>query len=830
MESVINSIAKVSILDCPYCIDKEFDYLIPEGLKNAVVPGVFVLVPFGGANSRRIGLVHSLAQQTSTYRIKPIIEVIESMWPLCDESIRLCEFVRERCFCSTGTALKAVMPQSVMPNAQFKYIAVKNEHSDSILQKLNDAAKVVYSFILLNKDVTDAKLIAEYGEDAIDVVKALIKLQLAEKVSYVGSTKDKLEKYIRLPSLNSEDEERLSGGSYGNSPKQQQLAELLLEYGELSQSEILDRLSVTASVINSMEKKGLVISEKRAVVRSPFEELYEEDINKSEVSLSSAQQSAYGELEAIYEKGTAGCALLHGITGSGKTMVMKKLIDRVIADKKTVIMLLPEIALTPQAVRIFIGYYGRRVAVFHSGLSIGERHDAWRSVQNGEIDLIIGTRSAVFAPIKDLGLIIIDEEQESSYKSDISPKYHARDIARFRCAYNGCMLLLASATPSVESYYKAKNGIYSLVKLKERYGNAVLPDTMISDMRYCAVEGSEMIGKHLQSELALRLQNKEKSVLFLNRRGYRVFMSCRNCGETVMCPRCSVSLTLHRTKGNGGNIHRLVCHYCGYSVSPPKLCPSCQSEALKYFGLGTQKIEDELEDLFPHSEIVRMDADTTVGKMAHKKIIDKFSDEGADMLVGTQMVTKGHDFKNVTLVGILSADMSLHSDDFRAGERTFSLITQCAGRAGRSGKKGLAIIQTYTPNHPVIKFAASQDYESFYKNEIAIRKEMVFPPFCDFAVFSLSGPFEKDLMQTAQQLRAAIEKTKGDCFPSAALIVFGPFEAGVYKINNSYRLKIVIKCKNNKMTRDLFSQVLKEFTKKLPKGINIGIDLNPSNV
>lgn len=825
MDLELRRIAKVSILDCPYSVDREFDYEIPLPLKASVLPGVFVLVPFGSGNKRMIGLVHSVAECTVKFKTKPILEVVSSMPALSDESLKMCEFVSDRCFCTVGTALKAVMPSSVMPNAELKYVIVSK---DSVkVDGLNEKSKALLAFIASGKDVTDAKLVSEFGEEATDAAKALIKLGICEKVSVSGKSGDKLEKYIRL----SDEYSGCSEEEFSSlSPKQSLLAGCLSEYGELSQNDVLARLPITSSVISSMEKKGIVTVQKRAVMRNPFSELYEESKNPKSVELSEAQKKAFDKIAELYDSHEAKAALLFGITGSGKTMVMKKLIDHVIADGRKVIMLLPEIALTPQAVKIFISFYGKRVAVFHSALSIGERHDAWKAVEDGKIDLVIGTRSAIFTPIENLGLIIIDEEQESSYKSDIAPKYHAKDIARFRCAYNKATLVLASATPSVESYYKAEKGDYTLVKLTERYGSAVLPDTMIADMRYFGHDGSEFISRQLLSELSARIERREKSVLFLNRRGYHVYMSCRKCGETVMCPNCSVSLTLHRKRYGGGYSDKLMCHYCGYTVSPPKLCPTCSSDALKYFGLGTQKIEDEIANVLPEAVTVRMDADTTVGKMSHKKIIDEFAKDETDILVGTQMVTKGHDFKDVTLVGIISADMSLHSDDFRANERTFSLITQCAGRAGRAGKKGLAIIQTFSPEHPVIKFAARQDYESFYKNEIAIRKEMIFPPFCDFAVFNLHSPVERELLCAATELRKLFDTVKSDGFSDVGVIIFGPFEAGIYKLNNSFRVKIAVKCKNNKLTREYFSEILHRFLKNAPKTVNVGIDINPSNI
>lgn len=813
--------AKVSILDCPYSVDKQFDYAIPEPLKQIVKPGMLVLVPFGASNKRMIALVHSLHDKTSAKRIKLILEVINPETMLSDEALRLCEFVSERCFCTVGTAYKTVMPSYASAMAELIYEVVEKDGYEKLV---NDKTKAVLAFMSEGSTVTDAMLEAEFGDEAKTAVGALVKLGIIRKVP-IKNTKsgDKFENYISLA-------EGFSISDTELTPKQLLLAEYLTEYGELTRSDILTKLPVTSSVINTMKRHGYIKSEKREVMRNPFSLLYEETKTPSEVSLSKAQQNAYDSLEKLFLEEKAKAALLFGITGSGKTMVMKKLIDKVIESGKQVIMLLPEIALTPQAIKIFVSFYKERVAVFHSALSIGERHDAWKAVSRGDVDLVIGTRSAIFAPTKRLGLIIIDEEQEDSYKSDIAPKYHARDIARFRCGYNNAMLLLASATPSVESYYKAEKGDYTLIKLTERYGNARLPDTMIADMRYNGYGASDILSKQLIAELAARKERNEKSVLFLNRRGFHVFMSCRACGETVMCPNCSVSLTLHKKHyRNGGVSEKLMCHYCGYTVAPPTKCPTCQKENLKYFGLGTQKVEEELENALPDMSYIRMDADTTVGKMSHKKIIDSFTD-GKDILVGTQMVTKGHDFRDVTLVGVLSADMSLHSDDYRANERTFSLITQCAGRAGRANKKGLAIIQTYSPKNAVINYAANQDYEGFYKNEIALRKEMLFPPFCDFLLVNLYSASEHDLMLGASAFKKLIEELQKEKYSDVRFILFGPFEAGIYKLNNSYRMKLILKCKNNKRTRELISEALKSFPSVAPKTVNINADMCPSNV
>lgn len=821
MDKAQKYFAEVSILDCPYSVDRRFDYLIPEPLEKTLDAGMFVLVPFGTSNKQMLGLVHLIKTKTEAKRIKPIIEIVAKEKPLSNEALKLCDFISERCFCTVGTALKAVMPSFVMPNTNLVYtLTDKNE-----ITELNEKIRLVLAYIKEKKEVTEANLIAEFGSEAKDAAKTLIKLGIIKQVAKkTNANSDKFENYIRLSDDFSNEHTNLT-------PKQLLIVEYLKEYGELSVTDVLSKLPVTSSVINTLKKNGHIVIEKREVMRNPFSSLYEENSTSPEVVLSKAQQNAFDTLKELYLDDDAKAALLFGITGSGKTMVMKKLIDVAIKDGKQAIMLLPEIALTPQAVRIFVSFYKSRVAVLHSGLSIGERHDAWKAIERGDVDLIIGTRSAIFAPTKNLGLIIIDEEQEDSYKSDIAPKYHARDIARFRCGYNNAMLLLASATPCVESYYKAQKGDYTLVKLTERFGSAILPNTLIADMRYNGYGASDIMSKQLISELCLRKEKGEKSVLFLNRRGYHVFMSCRNCGETVMCPNCSVSLTLHKKRyKNGNSSEKLMCHYCGYTILPPEKCPHCDNKALKYFGLGTQKIEDELDKALPDMSYIRMDADTTVGKMSHQKIIDTFDKEGRDILVGTQMVTKGHDFKNVTLVGVLSADMSLHSDDYRANERTFSLITQCAGRAGRKDKKGLAVIQTYSPKNPVIVAAANQDYESFYKSEIALRREMVFPPFCDFALINLYSTTEHDLMLAASAFKNLLNKLNVEKYPEVKMILFGPFEAGIYKLNNSFRMKFIIKCKNNKATRSLIAEAMKKFPSVAQKGVNVNADMCPTNV
>ncbi|MBQ8439205.1 MAG: primosomal protein N', partial [Clostridia bacterium] len=523
-------------------------------------------------------------------------------------------------------------------------------------------------------------------------------------------------------------------------------------------------------------------------------------------------------------------ALLHGVTGSGKTSVMTALIDRLLEKGRGVIVLLPEIALTPQSVSIFCARYGDRVSVIHSALSAGERYDAFCRIRRGDSDVVIGTRSAVFAPVKNLGAIIIDEEQEHTYKSDQNPKYHARDIARYRCNHHKALMLLASATPSLESYRKAKEGVYTLIRLTKRFGGAELPRVEIADMREESGKGNlSPMGEKLARELVRVTDAEEQSILFLNRRGYNHFLSCRSCGGAVTCPGCSVAMTYHTRKGTYSE-GDMVCHWCGRRMPLPKVCPTCKSEHLARMGFGTQRVEEELQALLPKAQILRMDTDTTTSKFAYDEMLSRFRSHGADVLLGTQMVTKGHDFPDVTLVGVLLADASLYLDDYRAAERTFAMLTQVIGRAGRGKKKGMAVIQTNNPDSEVIRLACAQDFDSFYEREIRLRKLLVFPPFCDIALLTLTGSDENILLRGSTMLSQSVKELAEGDYKDVELITFGPFEAPVYRVDNRYRMRMVIKCRLQKRTLSMFAELLCAFSRKVGRKLNLSIDFNPSNL
>ncbi len=604
------------------------------------------------------------------------------------------------------------------------------------------------------------------------------------------------------------------------SPAHRAILAYLAAHGETPREDLCRELNVTSAQIKALCEKGYVALRRQEELRNPYAQ-YAEARDASPIHLSRAQTAAYDQIAALYDAHTPRAALLHGVTGSGKTKIMLSLIDRVLADGRGVILMVPEIALTPQTVHIFCARYGERVAVIHSSLSAGERFDAWRRISSGQVDLVIGTRSAVFAPLKNLGLMIVDEEHEHTYKSEQDPKYHTRQICSYRAGVHNALVLLASATPSFESYYKAKKGQYTLVELKERFGGAKLPEAEIVDMREELRAGNlSPMSRTLFSALEETGERGEQAILFLNRRGYNASLQCKNCGEVLACPHCSVALTYHTTPSP-----RLMCHLCGYRAAPPRVCPSCASPHISYVGFGTQKVETELSAQLPEMRVLRMDADTTGTKQAYDTMLDGFRRGEADILLGTQMVTKGHDFPRVTLVGVLLADMGMYVNDFRASERTFSLLTQVIGRAGRAEAAGRAVIQTFSPTNEVIELAKRQDYCAFYNSEIQLREKMCFPPFCDMVQLTLTSPKEKNLFEAAKRCAdMAVAQAEGD-FSDVPLQMFGPMEAQVYKQAEQYRLRLMFKCRWNARTRELFRLLLTEAPSD--RSVTVTVDINP---
>ncbi len=599
-------------------------------------------------------------------------------------------------------------------------------------------------------------------------------------------------------------------------PRQAQVLEILIQNEFVADSDITFMTGASYAAIKSLRDKHIIRREEIEVFRLPVN--YDEIPRTTSPTLTDEQKNAVDTISAL--KGET--VLLHGVTGSGKTEVFLNCIDRVLEKGKTAIVLVPEISLTPQMVTRFASRFGKRIAVLHSALSMGERNDEYKRIKNGEADVVVGARSAIFAPLNNIGIIVVDEEHETSYKAENAPTYHAIEVASFRAKTHGANLVLASATPSVESYYKAKSGIYRLLTLTHRPTAQDLPEVSVVDMRLEMANGNRScLSQPLQRELRKNKDAKKQSILFLNRRGFSSFVSCRNCGFVIKCKNCDVSLTYHKTRST------LTCHYCGYTIKKPTTCPDCGSGYIKEFGTGTQKVEEELRELFPDFSIIRMDVDTTSGKASHESLLSRFSSEKADVLLGTQMVAKGLDFPDVTLVGVLAADQSLCVDDFRANERAFNLITQVCGRAGRGNSPGRALIQTYMPENDVISMAKQQDYLTFYQNEIEIRRQLAYPPFCDIVSVLFTSESQKGLFAYAQkiagELRRVLEKDYG-----AGFSILGPCESVITRIGGRYRQRLWVKCHLNEKAENIFAR-LREYhiRSKDAAHINMMIENNP---
>ena len=637
-----------------------------------------------------------------------------------------------------------------------------------------------------------------------------LKLMLPRGIDKVG---DKSTRMVRLVIGDEDALPKLT-------PKQKTVVHLLFDVGTASVNEVCEFCSVGEAVVKNLVKYGVCEIYDKEIYRNPYK-IYDENGSKAEINLSKQQQSAYDTYAQMLENG-GGTGLLYGVTGSGKTQVYLKLIDKAISIGKDVIVMVPEIALTPQMLSIFHKRYGKAVAVFHSGLSLGERNDEYKRADRGEAHIVIGTRSAVFAPLHNLGLVIMDEEQEHTYKSERTPRYHAKQVANYRCKYNKALLLLTSATPSVESYTASLQGKYKLCELTERYGDAKLPQVITVDMKAEAKDNKTPISNLLKDLIQQNLEQHKQSILLINRRGFNTFIACNSCGHVITCPNCSISLTYH------SNNNRLMCHYCGYSKPLDNICPECGENSVRYSGYGTQRIEDALKFLFPDARVLRMDADTTTGKFSHQKLFDAFSNGEYDILIGTQMVAKGLVFHYVSLVGVVNADNSLYDENYTAQEKSFDLITQVVGRSGRRDASGKAVIQTVNPLNQIIEYAGNQDYKSFYETEIALRRALAYPPFCDIYSAFFTGENENTVSLCAKAFFDALVELNNNDYKGEKIIVLGPSPAKISKISNNYRYRLAVKCKNSKTIRRMFNEILKRISKiKEYKEISISLDLNP---
>ncbi len=819
---------QVRLLDAPSFLDREYTYTVPVALEGKVRRGAFVTVPFGQGNRTRMALVTAEASaESAETALKPVHEVPNAEICLTPEMMGLVEFLREQTLCTTGDAVHAMLPAGALSSLSERYSVSDRPVGD--VRRLSTEESFLYAHLQQHGPCGLDALRARFGTEVSEYLAHLMRLRLVQR-EFVQKDAAVKERVSYLLCVQKERAQAILAGSVKGMRlgEKQRLALSLLLDGEKSDAALREQ-GCTKANFDALVQKGLI---ERRVVRCfrDLERLADAGTACVEHEMSDEQQAALDKIEALAADGEGHAILLHGVTGSGKTYVMLRAIDGMLSRGRGVIVLLPEIALTPQTLAIFSARYGERVAVMHSALSQGERLDAYHRVKSGEATVVVGTRSAVFAPVKNLGLIVMDEEHEHTYKSDMNPKYHARDVARYRSAHNKALLLLCSATPSLESYRRACEGRYTLLTLKNRPAGAVLPEVVVADMRGEAGAGNlSALGTTLTGELAATMERGEQAILFLNRRGYNHVVSCRSCGKGVSCPSCSVTMTYH-TKPHTYAEGELVCHFCGRRKPMPKTCPSCGSEHLARLGYGTQRVEQELGELFPGRRVLRMDTDTTASRFSYEEMLGAFRRREAEVLLGTQMVTKGHDFPDVTLVGVLMADTALYLDDYRAAERTFSMLTQVVGRAGRAGKRGKAIIQTCNPDHDVIRLACAQDYEAFYQREIKLRELLVFPPFCDIALLTLSHRNEQVLFEAARTLTERLKAAIAGDYNDVKLLAFGPFEAPIYRAEGRYRMRLVIKCRLNKRTRALFAALLSAFQQEQKSGAVLSVDFNPTNL
>ena len=807
-------IAQIAVSAAIYAIDKPYSYWIPPQL--SVAPGMRVLVPFSQGNRRVEGMVLAVTDGEET-GLKSVAAVLDETPVLSESLLHLAAFLRERYFCTFYDAVKAMLPAGLWFSVQEEWTLevpvdeakVAKSHRDAlaILQAAADRGGVIRAQEL--RQAVDPALLERY------LPYLQNKHYLRSNRTFDRRVRDKSEEIASL-AVPWEEAVQYAQSKARSAPMQREVLTLLAQLGSVSAKELCYFTGATMATVRRLERLGFLSLSLRPVFRTPLPP--PGDPVPLPV-LNEAQDAAYTGLAALQDREKPGAALLYGVTGSGKTSVYVRLIARTLEQGRSAVLLVPEIALTPQLIATLVGYFGKTVAVLHSGLRVTERYDEWRRIRQGGARVVIGTRSAVFAPVQQLGLLIVDEEQEHSYKSENSPRYHAREAALYRGAKEGALVLLGSATPSVETMYLARQGTYALFTLGQRFHGGALPQVRIVDLKEELRRGNgTSISLPLQEALRETMDQGRQSILFLNRRGAGQYRICVQCGAVPTCPRCSVSLTYHAAN------HRLLCHYCGHSEPVQDRCPQCGG-MVKTMGVGTQRIEAELRTLFPDREILRMDADTVSATNTHEDILSRFEREKIPILVGTQMVTKGLNFENVTLVGVIDADLSLYVNHFRAAETTFSLLTQVVGRAGRGQYQGRALIQTMSPQHRVIELAARQDYDAFFSMELSLRQLQGLPPFRDLFTVTFLSRIEGWAVSGAARFRAMVLRQSPGW--GTALTVLGPSPAPVVKVNNTFRYRLVLQTSGSRPLRRHLAAVLKAFLQdRANRGVTAYVDIN----
>ena len=812
---------KVAVSAAPYSIDKPYSYLVPESLAAAAVPGVRVMVPFGRGNKESEGLILARVQEPKLPGSKAIRQILDPEPMLDKAGIDLALWMRGRYFCTVFEAVKTILPAGLWYGLREIWsLAMEPEAARSAAVGIPGAWQVLD---LLEKQGSkaDIRVLRDaLGDGAEKPLKAMKKAEiLACETGAKRKIADKSHRMVEL-AVNTEDAYALTEPKRRSAPARYEVVNFLATAGRTPAAEVSYYTGASARTLKTMEKAGLIAFSEEEELRVPSLD----DVEPGpEIVLNEEQQRAFEEILGRVQAAKPSVTLLHGVTGSGKTQVYLRLVQETLALGKTAMVLVPEIVLTPQMMRKFSSYFGSRVAMLHSSLKMTERYDQWKRIRRGEVDVVLGTRSALFAPLKNLGLIIMDEEQEGSYQSENVPRYDAREVAKYLCVREKAALVFGSATPTVETAWAVEQGSYQKALLRRRYNENALPEVLIADLRQEILNGNPgLISTPLRQELEKNLAAGEQSILFLNRRGSSRMLLCGECGYVPQCPRCSTAMTYHSANG------RLMCHYCGHSEPAADTCPECGGW-MKHVGAGTQKVEEELRELFPEAGILRMDADTTAG--GHEEILQTFERERVPILLGTQMVAKGLDFENVTLVGVLSADISLYVDNYRAAERTFSLLTQVVGRAGRGGKTGRAVIQTYTPGNDVIRCAARQDYDAFYESEIRMRRLRRYPPFADLFTVTVSGTEEGRVLRAAVSVRETLRQLcRRPELAAGEPEVLGPAPAPVVKVNNRFRYRCTLVGKNDKATREMLAWLQKDFAKdSANRGMNLFMDHNAAD-
>lgn len=789
--------------------DKLFDYLIPEDLSDKVEIGKRVIVPFGRSDKQCEGFVMGIAEHSEAKKLKSIIRCEDTVFD--KKTAELIKWMREKYIAGYLDVIKTIIPSGISIKPEEWIVLCDNTADDPVSRTLseNGGAMEINSILSCfeNNIGTKIKKMCDAGT-------------VRKEYREPDRIKDKKIRVAKIAVEQEEVAEICELLSKGRSPVQLKMFEILSVNDRISLADLVQFSQGNYNAISALEKKGYIKTFDIVVDRQHRKTEPEKDLHLPE--LTDEQKNVCKRISESVREEKYKTFLLHGVTGSGKTEVYMRIIKECIDKGKSAVMLVPEISLTPQMVDRFLKRFGQNVAVLHSGLSLGERYDEWKKIREGRVKVAIGARSAIFAPFNNIGVIIVDEEHEGTYKSDMMPRYDTKEVAEFRARQNDAVLILASATPAVGDYYRALEGKSELLEMKNRVNHKSMPSVVTVDMREELEEGNRsVLSRKLLEELKKNIENKEQSILFLNRRGYSTFVSCRNCGFAAKCPNCSISLTYHKYSD------MLKCHYCGYTRKNYTVCPECGSKYIRFFGGGTQKVEEEIQKLLPGITTIRMDVDTTSKVNSHEKILEKFEKEKIDVLIGTQMVTKGLDFDNVTLVGVISADVMLNVQDYRAEERTFDLIEQVTGRAGRAKKEGRAVIQTYTPENYAVTMAKKHDYLSFYNYEIALRKAMWYPPFCEMVSILFSSASENQVMLAARFFAKNIEQVKK--LPQKVQVL-GPIPAAVAKINNKYRWRILIKCMDSDKLTSILADAKTICRKNANyKDVSIAIDKNPNN-